>query len=1059
MWIRPRRGASRLHLAPGRPRQPAEGQERAVVPHCEGDAGGRPGGCHRQLRSVGSAVGAPVHGRARTSHSRGVGVTSPRAGPLVGRDDEMLRLQDALEDAARGAPSATLVHGEAGIGKTSLVRDLAERAQARGFHVVSGGCLRFGAEVTSYVPFSQALGQWLATADAETRARVFPGAHTMADLVPALARRHETNSGVVLFQIAEALQALWLDRPTLLIIDDVHWADPSSLDVLSYQIAGFPAKQPLALVITYRDTELGDGHPLHGWLTDSLRMPSVDQVALRGLDLWGTEQLVAQQMPGAIDAISAEQVHERSGGNPYLVELLISDRQSDDSDPTSYGAGLREALLSAWHRLSLPARTITQLLSVAGQPVAQSVLEDLAARRGFSADRLASALADAQEHGITVPVADGQVWFRHPLLAEVVVSTLRRRELADLHGQYAELWEWAEDVSERERANHLALHFTAAHERDSAFTWSLRAADEAAKVQATVEEAAHLARAAGLLPMLSQSHIKGVDRIELLTRAAYTAEAAGRSRAALEHLELALERVDRRTSPLLASRTLVFLDYLRNTVRPETIPPPFDTLLEALELTDGRPCEERVMALAELAWIEVFYGHMDAASDHAREAVDLAERVHSQRGLLRALAVRAQTRATADGLDDVVQALDMARTEGDPLLLARTALLVSNSYAELGRFAEAATACAEVYMFIRSQGCPGFAAPIGALACSWELMLGRLPEARPLVRGTLALRHTARWGMLARCNAALLAALDGDATSSDMHLRRASELMPNARPAVEGMVWSQVQCCIELGRPRRALELVESVMAEVVSSAPREADDYLLFASRAAADLSEPGQGVGDHRAEAISWLERIEALRGTEPEPFRQADPLDTGHPAQAALFAAERSRCQGKPGQSVHWERAARAAFAAGMRLDEARALYFLARNRLTERRGRQGAADALQRAHALALELGAAPRARLAEDLARQAHLPVTAMAQRTADVPGVGIHLVGGLHLTPRESEVLEHIVAGQTYGQIARELFISEKTVSVHVSSLLHKTGTTSRIQLAEIARRSAAPDS
>jgi DNA-binding NarL/FixJ family response regulator len=138
--------------------------------------------------------------------------------------------------------------------------------------------------------------------------------------------------------------------------------------------------------------------------------------------------------------------------------------------------------------------------------------------------------------------------------------------------------------------------------------------------------------------------------------------------------------------------------------------------------------------------------------------------------------------------------------------------------------------------------------------------------------------------------------------------------------------------------------------------------------------------------------------------------------------------------------------------MKLDEARALYFLARNRLTERRGRQSAADALQRAHALATELRAAPLAKLAEDLARQAHLPVTATAHLAADVPRSGIRLVGGLHLTPRESEVLEHIVAGQTYAQIARELFISEKTVSVHVSSLLHKTGTTSRIQLAERCR-------
>jgi hypothetical protein len=131
---------------------------------------------------------------------------------LVGREAEQQRLVATVEGAARGMPSATLVHGEPGIGKTCLVRDLIEHARAEGVHTLFGQCLRFGADVTSYVPFIQAISQWLQSAARADRDRVFLGVTTVAEVVPALGSRDQ-ESGIVLFQLSAALDRLADDAP------------------------------------------------------------------------------------------------------------------------------------------------------------------------------------------------------------------------------------------------------------------------------------------------------------------------------------------------------------------------------------------------------------------------------------------------------------------------------------------------------------------------------------------------------------------------------------------------------------------------------------------------------------------------------------------------------------------------------------------------------------------------------------------------------------------------------------------------------------------------------
>jgi DNA-binding NarL/FixJ family response regulator len=178
---------------------------------------------------------------------------------------------------------------------------------------------------------------------------------------------------------------------------------------------------------------------------------------------------------------------------------------------------------------------------------------------------------------------------------------------------------------------------------------------------------------------------------------------------------------------------------------------------------------------------------------------------------------------------------------------------------------------------------------------------------------------------------------------------------------------------------------------------------------------------------------------------------PDDVIHRARGRLYAADRARCHHDQDAAVLWREAVAACAVAGFVWHEALASYQLARALLAERRPRKEAASALRHAAQIATDLGAAPILQDVEQVARQAHIPLDEPATLDATA-GTDDSLQG---LTRREKEVLSHLVAGRTYGEIARELFISEKTVSVHVSNLLRKTGTRSRIELADLVRRTS----
>src|SRR5436190_10388896 len=215
-------------------------------------------------------------------------ISSPQ---FVGRAEELARLEEALADATGGGTRVLLVGGEAGVGKTRLLSEFTAHAQTAGARVLTGNCLHVGEGTLPYAPISQALRQVVRQLDPATLEHVIgPGRAELARLVPdlgAVAPAEQAAGELARSRLFErllgALERLAVERPLALSVEDLHWADRSTLDLLSFLVANL-AEAQVVLVATYRSDELGRRHPLRPVLADLDRHPTVERLELGRLD-------------------------------------------------------------------------------------------------------------------------------------------------------------------------------------------------------------------------------------------------------------------------------------------------------------------------------------------------------------------------------------------------------------------------------------------------------------------------------------------------------------------------------------------------------------------------------------------------------------------------------------------------------------------------------------------------------------------------------------------------------------------------------------------------------
>jgi hypothetical protein len=302
----------------------------------------------------------------------------------VGRERELGEVVGLVRQAVAGQAGTQLVFGEAGVGKTALLRQACRDADPDA-DVLWATCLPLSSLAVPFLPLVSALRDW-----PEKRRSGVP---VLTGDDPRVA----AGNGPLEFDG-------WLDRacrerPVVLVVDDLHWADQSSLDVLMYVLAG-PAGRRLAVLASLRAGEVVEGHRLHRWLADVRRLPRVGALQVGRLDRAATAQQLAGLLDGQPHQALVDEVYARTHGNPYLTALLVRGVPADArSLPAGLPTELQEAVSRAWHGLSAPARRVAQVVAAAGRPQTADQLRAVRARVG-ARGALVPLLREAVDGGV-----------------------------------------------------------------------------------------------------------------------------------------------------------------------------------------------------------------------------------------------------------------------------------------------------------------------------------------------------------------------------------------------------------------------------------------------------------------------------------------------------------------------------------------------------------------------------------------------------------------------------------------------------------------------------------
>ncbi len=491
--------------------------------------------------------------------------------PLVERQAELAKVGAALEAAGGGAGRFLALTGEPGIGKTRLAQEVMLRARAAGWSVVVGRCYEEH-DHTPYFPFRDVLSAAWNAASQTLRERAGQRFAALGRLLlevlstPSWEDDEEARLRM-LHAVAGFLGALSDERPVLALLDDLHWADHLSLDVLRHLVRSVSGQRLLVLG-TYRDVATDREHPLARIAIELQREQRLEVVPLRPLTSDGTNALIGTRV--ALDTVSAEQcdiIHVRTGGNPFFtVEILAAlMEQGATSQPHDAGApnegqaplplSIRSVVGQRVGRLGPAALETLRLASVLGQEFDLEVL--LAAAEGPEETVLAhveAALAARLLEERQIGRAERYA-FTHALIAQALYEETPRFRLRRLHLRVAGALERLRGA-EPEGASEIGRHFLAGGDTEKAAFHAERAGDHAAGLYAHHEAIGHYQTAATLLlerhaalPAAGVQRKLGavlttVQRVEearnVLEAARQVLEAAGDARGqAMAHYELA----------------------------------------------------------------------------------------------------------------------------------------------------------------------------------------------------------------------------------------------------------------------------------------------------------------------------------------------------------------------------------------------------------------------------------------------------------------------------------------------------------------------------------------
>jgi DNA-binding CsgD family transcriptional regulator len=947
---------------------------------------------------------------------------------FVGRTAQLESLRAAYAGAANGRPSVLLIGGEAGVGKTRLVAEfVGGLSDAR---VLQGGCLELGQAMLPFAPLvgvlrrlSQDLGP------EQTHAAYGP---ELVRFLPGNESSGEAAEPVGLF---EALLAL-LDRlddaqPVVLVIEDLHWADRSTLDLVMYLARNLRDARVL-LVATYRSDEMRRSHSLRPVLAELARLPNFERLDLEPLAESDVVELVTAIRGHPPRPEVTRQIVARSEGNPFFAEELLAVAEEGGVPPT-----LRDILGARLAALPEQAKEVLRIAAAAGRRVDHRLLEQVA---DLEEAELESGLRAAVENEALVPDVDGFGYrFRHALLQEAVHEQLLPGERTRLHSAFAE-------ALRREPAlaaggvdgvhAELAHHALAAHDIDTAFTSLVQAGHRARGIFAYAEAQQHHESAAELRDRVSETVRRGAPPAwELLRSAANSARYAADLRASMAHLRRAISLLDEGTDPLAVGA--LWGDLSESL----WVSGAGDLALEAsdhsVRLLPEGPSRERAEALGWRCRLLMLLGRFADALAPGREAVDVAREVDAPVELCRALNALGTSLAMLDEADEGLALLHEATDVGiaagaAPEVVRCYVNLTSTLTTPMDRLDEAEEAARAGLAY--AARVRAVAAPVDWMRLELAAVLLRLGRWRESEDTIAQLRFATGGGTLGQyfhTSLAVRRVLEGRYDEAIEHLREAEAMTPDIKDPQAVTPMLEVRLRLQLaGRGDDARALPAGFTPATLDPVMMSVFPFLARVEAESADDEKP-----DATRRVESLLEAMAEASRRVPAGRYLAACFDYW----TRLIEAELSRLRGAT-DTMCWERAL-----AGMRQRRHAELEMYAQFRLAEALVGSGedkrASTELAEAYARARELGAAPLAEQMETLARRARLRLIGMAT-TPSADG----------LTGREREVLALVAEGRTNRQIGEALFISDKTASVHISNILAKLGVANRTEAAAVAR-------
>ena len=972
---------------------------------------------------------------------------------FVGRETELRALDQQLGRTSGGATPLIAISGEAGIGKTRLLAELARRARARGSVVLRGHSLDIGHGIP-YGPILQAIRTHVrALPDDARRSLAHRASRALRPLVPDLFGRSApiSRSGhtpeIVLAGLVDLVDLLSDTHPVVLLVEDVHSADPSTRDFL--RLLTRTGERPVVPVISVRTGDQPLDRDLATLLGDLDRSDDLRRIELEGLRPPELRVLLADLLGRDLAQEDVALLCQRSQGNPYYAQELALAGGGSAALPST----LQDLLVGRLATLPASEQRLVRTLAVVGRAVPAALVGPLFGASPANLERQLKDLVVARVLEPTPALGGGGYQFRHALMQEAVYAdTLPGRRLR-LHAEVARAIEahpkllGPDDVV----AATLAHHWEGAGDWDRALHWRMAAARAAEHKLAPAAAMDHLARARTLWPLTSQQARDELgDAADLELRFATAASQAGHPELARDCLDALRARTDAKRDP----RRAAVIDAQRCAAlwALGDVPGTMSAAELALVLAHPEQPEVRAVALRAYAGMLLVTDREEEAVGWALEGIEAARAadLHDEEAYLRTVVGAGRLRAgrLAEARREFEAAVELSgRGErGQMWHVSRMHRLVYLLWT--GQLRDAEPEADELPVVAHKLGA-GLGEVLGlrGLQLMAQIQAGKLAQAevtladlasRPPPSGPHALAEQ-------HVSAADLAMRRGRFDDAARHLVTARELVPEPIPAWWWGLYLRVALELALwtGDLDQASRMVWMGQEKLPSSFWPGVPRFACAAIRHAADT--PGAGsrrsarARHLRSAAASWLELLRTMDASagDQAPLIRAAALEG---------EAEWARLVGDPASGA-WVAARDAWRDAGFPFELAYAGLRLAESELRAGRRVPGI-RALREADRVGQSIGAATILDAAKALADRSHVALQGATAAAIERSGAG-----ALGLSARELDVLRLLAAGMTNRQISDHLFISAKTTETHVSHILAKLGVASRGEAAVLAVR------